>query len=117
MKVLIIDDVVAMRKSLRTMAKSMGFLVKDTGDPYDALTIVDEFKPDLVIVDIGLPKIDGLELSRIISSKIKTKIIMCTGECNRKSVETAIASGAVDYITKPIDTSRFKMALAKVKNT
>ncbi|MBI5049162.1 MAG: response regulator [Deltaproteobacteria bacterium] len=102
-RVLIADDSAAIRKYLASQLEVMGFnivAVATTGE--EAVAFYDEFKPDLVIMDIKMPKMDGIEAAKIITGRLPVPIILITGHSSGPLVERAIESGVFAYILKPI---------------
>ncbi|MBI3755107.1 MAG: response regulator [Deltaproteobacteria bacterium] len=102
-RVLIADDNAAIRKYLASQLEVMGFHVvaaATTGE--EAVTLYDEFKPDLVIMDVKMPEMDGIEAAKIITGRLPVPIILITGHSSASLVERAIESGVFAYIVKPI---------------
>ena len=108
-KVLVADDdedlVSSICKVLRIYNKDLEIEVSHDG--YEALMKAGDFKPDLIILDIRMPKIDGLEVCRrIYKNKTitpKTKILAITGHSESYDRETVLKSGADEYLLKPFD--------------
>lgn len=102
-RVLIADDSAEIRKYLSSQLEVMGFNVvaaATTGE--EAVALYDEFKPDLVIMDIKMPKMDGIEAAKIITGRIPVPIVLITGHSSGPLVDRAIESGVFAYIMKPI---------------
>jgi len=108
-RILIVDDdltlVQAYRAFLETQYRDIEFETADNG--YDALVKVGNFLPDLLILDIRMPKIDGLEVCRRLSGadalQPRPKILAITGHAEAYDRDTVLASGADEYLVKPID--------------
>jgi PleD family two-component response regulator len=104
-KILLVDDsktVLLMEEALLRLKHK---ILKATGGP-QALRIAAEERPDLVLLDVVMPDMDGIETCRLLRGMEVTKstpIIMVSTRSDPKSMEAAYASGATDYVTKPID--------------
>jgi len=100
-KVLIIDDEQSICELLTRILKAE-HEVKASQDPEEALKLVESYKPDCILLDIKMPKIDGVEvLSRIKALDPKIGAIMITGYGNLQTAMESMKLGAFDYITKP----------------
>jgi two-component system KDP operon response regulator KdpE len=100
-KILIIDDEMSIRRFLRVALTSHGYVVKDVGTGSEGLEEVSGFSPDLVILDLGLPDIDGLEIVCQLREWSKVPIIILSVKEQEADKITALDSGADDYVTKP----------------
>lgn len=105
-KVLIVDDTETMRRAEQMMLAGEGYDIDVANDGIDALDKIALDRPDLVLLDIMMPRMDGIECCR----KIKTddrlkdiKVVMVTTKSEYERVKEAFAAGCDDYITKPID--------------
>ncbi len=102
-KVLIVDDEAPIRDSLRLLLKS-NFNVSVAEDGEQALSLADEFAPDLILLDVMMPNLDGLEtLKRLRDKNITVPVIMLTATNTVKTAVEAMKSGAIDYLSKPFD--------------
>jgi len=102
--ILIIDDDPLIRKTLSSYLSKEGFEVVLAEDGEEGLQKYDECLPDLVILDIRLPDIDGLEVLRKIKEKTENaSIIIMTAYDDMKTTVEAIKSGAFEYMVKPLD--------------
>lgn len=102
-RILIAEDNAMARKVLTTQLKSLGFevvAVATTGE--EAVALCDEIKPDLVIMDVKMPKMDGIEAAKVITSNLPVPIILITGYSTGPLVDRAVESGVLAYIRKPI---------------
>lgn len=117
-KVLLVDDEIFVRKGLRSLIdwKKCGFEVYDeTDNGEDALELIKETSPDLVITDIRMPVLDGLELIKQVSTlEPKPKFIVISGFNDFKYAQHAIRYGVHDFILKPIDQDEMEAALVKL---
>lgn len=100
-RILIIDDETQIRRFLRVTLTSHGYFVKDSGTGKEGLDEVAVFGPDLVILDLGLPDIDGLEVVRLLREWSKVPIIILSAKEQETDKIAALDSGADDYVTKP----------------
>lgn len=100
-RILIIDDETQIRRFLRVALTSHGYVVKEVGTGNEGLDAVAVFSPDLVILDLGLPDIDGLEVVRQLREWSKVPIIILSVKEQEKDKITALDCGADDYVTKP----------------
>ena len=116
-RILVVDDEPQITRVLRRGLSAKGFEVQVAGDGEESLSILHQWKPDLIITDLSMPGMGGLELTRRIrrSSKVPVLVLSVRGE-ERIKVE-ALDTGADDYITKPfgIDEllARIRVALRR----
>ena len=102
MKLLLVEDSLQLNKALSTVLKRNSFVVDSAFDGEEALIFLDQYKYDVVILDIMLPKVNGLEvLKRARSKKINTPIIMLTAKSTTEDKITGLDLGADDYLPKP----------------
>ncbi len=105
--ILIVDDNPANMKLVRVLLSGEGFEVRTASDAQAALSELSSSRPDLILMDIQLPGMDGLELTRKLKSDPATrniKIVGLTAYAMRGDEERIIAAGCDGYIPKPIDT-------------
>ena len=104
--VLVVDDDATTRTLVRASLEQLDLSVEEAANGEDALASIDQSPPDLVLLDISMPIMDGLETCRRIR-KIKGNgsipIIMLTGLADADSAKRAASAGATDYVTKPIN--------------
>lgn len=112
MKILVVDDDVNIAELLRIYLDKDGYEVEMAHDGPSALSKFKEFSPDLVLLDIMLPGMDGKQVCREIRKESKTPIIMITAKGETFDKVLLLELGADDYIVKPFDT---KEVLARVK--
>jgi len=115
-KILIIDDNNDNIKVAANIIKSEDLLVWATLNPHEGLKIAEKKLPDLILLDIQMPDLNGYEVCRILKSNDTTKdipVMFMTASTDDKSIDKAYKVGAVDYITKPIK----KMELLARVNT
>ena len=102
MKLLLVEDSEQLNKALTTVLKRNSFVVDSAFDGEEALFFLKEYQYDVVILDIMLPKIDGIEvLKRARNSGIQTPIIMLTAKSTTEDKIVGLDAGADDYLPKP----------------
>src|SRR5438477_4052026 len=115
-RILIVDDNETNRDILMARLGPQGYDLKQAADGEEALAAAKELLPDLILLDIMMPKIDGIEVCKRIKNDATmpfTPIILCTAKADSKDVVAGLEAGADEYLTKPID----QMALvARVKS-
>jgi len=100
--ILIVDDEVGVRELLTDALSLGGFDTLEAKDGMSALTLIRKHKPDLLIVDINMPVMDGFELlERVRASKNDVPAIMLTARKDRTDISRGLRLGADDYVTKP----------------
>ncbi len=113
MKLLLVEDSLQLNKALSTLLKRNNYIVDSAFDGEEALTLLKQYEYDAIILDIMLPKIDGLEvLKRARLNKINTPIIMLTAKSTIEDKITGLDLGADDYLAKPFSTEEL---LARIK--
>ncbi|MBI3942120.1 MAG: response regulator transcription factor [Chloroflexi bacterium] len=110
--ILIVDDDSLMRRSLGFNLERAGYRVSTVGSAEDALAITGADQPDLILLDIGLPGMDGLEALREIQARFDVPVIYVTARRRELDEILGLELGADDYITKPFDLD---VLLARVK--
>lgn len=113
-RVLIVDDEKNIVISLEFLLEQAGYQYKIARDGAEAIAMLDEFLPELVLLDVMLPHINGFEVCRRIRENpqwAKTKIIMLTAKGQEAEIEKGLALGANAYISKPFST---KMLMQKI---
>lgn len=113
-KILLIDDDVDLREALsELLIMTDGFDVFEGGDGAEALEKIKQQAYDMVVLDVGLPDIDGRELCRLIRKQgVKCPILMLTGHDTDSDTILGLNAGANDYITKPF---KFPVLLARIR--
>ena len=113
-KILLIDDDVDLREALsELLIITEDFDVFEVGDGAEALEKIKQLAYDMVILDVGLPDIDGRELCRLIRKQgVKCPILMLTGHDTDSDTILGLNAGANDYITKPF---KFPVLLARIR--
>lgn len=112
MKILIAEDSQFMRGVLKDIFKEEGYELVEAQDGKEALDKFEKEKPDLVLLDIIMPEVDGIEVLKNIGKKAKVIVISAVGQ--EKMVEEAKELGALDYIVKPFDNEKVLETVKKV---
>ncbi len=113
--VLIVDDEKVVRDSLAEWLTETGFEVSTAEDGYEALKIIDEVSPGVVVLDMKMPGMSGIDVMRSIREKNKkTSIIVITAYGSIDNAVEAMKLGASDYIAKPFPPDRLEAAIGQV---
>ncbi|HUL44507.1 MAG TPA: response regulator [Bacteroidota bacterium] len=113
--ILIVDDEDALRTLVRHELESDGFVIDEAESGERAVELLGEKKFDIVILDIRMPGIDGLEvLRRIREDDAITKVIMLTGVGELKIARDSLTLGANDFLMKPYDFTSLKNCIKRV---
>jgi two-component system KDP operon response regulator KdpE len=110
--ILVVDDESQITRVLRTALSGHGYNVRSAGDGDEALEVMRQWTPDLVITDLSMPNMGGLELCRRIRSKSSVPIIVLSVRGEEKPKVEALDLGADDYVTKPFNMNEL---LARVR--
>ncbi len=103
-KILVVEDDLTIGRFVELELSHIGFTVLKVTDGNEALGAVTEFQPDLIILDLMLPGIDGLEVARAVRSQgLETPILMLTARSETQDVVTGFDAGADDYLRKPFE--------------
>lgn len=111
-KVLIVDDEPHIRRLIQTALTRGDYATVEAADAKEALAQMQAERPDIILLDLGLPDRDGLELVPIIKSKSEATLIVVSARDATEQKVTALDLGADDYLTKPFDTDEL---LARVR--
>lgn len=106
-KIALVDDEPNILLSLEFLVQRSGYSVKTAADGQSALQLVESWHPDLLVLDVNMPKMDGFEVCQILREKPdfeNLKIIMLTAKGREVEREKGLAMGADDYVTKPFST-------------
>jgi two-component system KDP operon response regulator KdpE len=103
-RVLVVDDENAIRRYLRAALTAQGFAVYEASDGQETLNAVVEYRPDVIILDLGLPDFDGIEVTRRLREWSNTPIIILSVREAEQDKIAALDAGADDYLTKPFGT-------------
>jgi two-component system response regulator MprA len=111
-RVLIVEDDVDIADVLRRSLRNEGYEVKTSADGVEALDVAAGFVPDLVVLDLGLPGLDGVEVCRRLRGDGDVPILMLTARAETEDRVAGLDSGADDYLVKPFER---KELLARIR--
>lgn len=118
-KILVVDDEVSLQETLAYNLKKQGYEVQTTGDGAEALDLAREMDPDLIILDVMLPGLDGFEICRILRREMSTPVLMLTARDDEIDRVVGLEVGADDYMAKPFSmrelVARVKAMLRRVR--
>jgi AmiR/NasT family two-component response regulator len=117
-RIIIADDESIIRMDLREMLTNLGYLViGEVGDGRSAVNLARELRPDIVIMDIKMPDMDGIDAAQILTEEHIAPVILLTAYSQKELVERAKAAGVVGYLVKPFReadlTPAIEVALAR----
>ena len=110
--ILVVEDEPSLQETLVYSRKKEGYTVESVGDGRAALEAARRLKPDLIVLDIMLPEMDGFEVARILRKEMTTSILMLTARDDEIDRVVGLEVGADDYLTKPFS---MRELLARVK--
>jgi two-component system nitrogen regulation response regulator NtrX len=112
-KVLVVDDELEVRLVLADFLASRGYEVTQAQSGAEALRLLDRTQPDVVLLDVFMPGIDGMEtLRRIVAAHPSLPVIMVTGNVDVEVTRKALEMGAADYVPKPFDLQYLEQAVS-----
>ncbi len=112
LRVVIAEDEAIIRMDLRETLEEEGYeVIGETGRGDQAIDLVRELRPDLAVLDIKMPGIDGLEAARVISDERLCGVLMLTAFSQREVVEQARDAGALAFLVKPFQKSDLVLAI------
>ena len=111
-KILIIDDDARLVKNVETYLKDFGYKTEGALDGMEGLKKIKSFQPDLVILDLMMPELDGLEVCREIRKDNSVPVIMLTARVEESDIVSGLEVGADDYLTKPFS---LRVLAARIK--
>lgn len=115
-RILIVDDNPVNLKLVRVVLMVEGYEVRTATDAAEALVVLETFSPRLILMDLQLPGMDGLELTKRLKADVGTKdtlIVAVTAYAMKGDEEKALAIGCDGYLTKPIDTRTLPAVVAR----
>lgn len=120
-RVLVVDDEPAIRRYLRTVLTAHGYTVFEATRGEEAIAQVTAQRPDVIVLDLGLPDIDGIQVTRILREWSQTPIIILSVRGNETDKIAALDAGADDYLTKPFGSgellARLRAAVRRAART
>ncbi len=118
--ILVVDDEPKIVKLVSDYLEHAGFAVRSAADGNSALSLARSERPDLVVLDLGLPQLDGLDVTRALRKASNVPIIMLTARSEETDKLIGLELGADDYITKPFSpkelVARVRVVLRRVDN-
>lgn len=114
-RILVVDDETSIRRYLRTALSAQGFTVYEASDGNEAIHAVLSHRPDMIILDLGLPDIDGIEVTRRLREWSQTPIIILSVREAENDKIAALDAGADDYLTKPFGTGELMARMRVVQ--
>lgn len=116
-KILIVDDSRLFRQEAEFILRSEGYEVLSADDGNEGFGSAQKNRPDLIILDLIMPEVDGLLTCMNLKKDRRTKnipIIMCTSHNPIESIDKAKDAGAIDFIAKPVNFDMLKMKITKI---
>jgi len=110
-RVLVVDDEQAIRRFLRVALTSQGYTVAEAASGQEALSDAATCKPDIIILDLGLPDIDGVEVTRLLRQWTQVPIVILSVRGSEGDKIAALDAGADDYLTKPFSVGELQARL------
>src|SRR5215470_1859244 len=111
-RILVVDDETQITRVLKTTLQSQGYEVKTAADGESALNLAVDWIPDLIVTDLSMPRMTGIELCRTVRDRSQVPIIVLSVREEEKSKIEALDAGADDYVTKPFSVNEL---LARVR--
>ncbi len=112
-RVLIVEDDAATRTGLAELVRTWGFATDAAADGEEALKLVTTFRPAIVVTDLFMPRMTGLELLKALKDE-DIKVILLTAQGSVETAVEAVKEGAEDYLTKPVDPQKLKLLLQRI---
>jgi len=118
-KILVVDDEISLQETLAYNLRKQGYEVSTTGNGEEALELAREINPNLIILDVMLPGLDGFEICRILRQEMSTPVLMLTARDDEIDRVVGLEVGADDYLAKPFSMreliARVKAMLRRVR--
>jgi two-component system KDP operon response regulator KdpE len=117
-RILLVDDEIAIQRALAPLLRSRGYDVELAGSGADALSAFADTSPDLIVLDLGLPDLEGTEVCRRVRARSSVPIVVLSARGGEADKVQALDLGADDYVTKPFGPeellARIRVALRRV---
>lgn len=111
-RILIIDDEKSIRRTLREILEYENFKVEEAQDGLEGLNLAQKEKFDIILCDIKMPKMDGMEaLDKLMEAAVDAPVVMISGHGNIETAVEAVKKGAYDFIQKPLDLNRLLVTI------
>src|SRR5579871_2602030 len=111
-KILVVDDEPQITRVLKTTLSAQGYAIRTASDGLEAVRAMEEWPPNLLLTDLKMPKMDGVELTRHVRSRSAVPIIVLSVRGDESSKVAALDAGADDYVTKPFGVNEL---LARIR--
>ncbi|MEK2689735.1 response regulator [Bdellovibrio sp. GT3] len=109
--ILVIEDDETMRSAMKRILESEGYVTKLAADATELSTVLDDHPVDLILLDVGLPWVNGFELAQLLKEHKDLKkipLVFVSGKASEEDMKKAFELGADDYIKKPFDVDKLK---------
>jgi CheY-like chemotaxis protein len=117
-RIVVVDDQEDSREMLRIVLEARRHVVYDAADGERAIQLIEEQKPDIAFIDIGLPVMDGFEVARSVRKRHdlkRVKLVALSGYGTKRDVEAALSAGFDEHVTKPAEVDKLERILARVR--
>ncbi len=114
LRILLVEDDLDVADLLRFMLSARGHTVNVVHDGADAEPAFDLLEPDLVVLDVGLPSVDGVELCRRLRARSDVALLILSARGSVADIERGLAGGADDYVPKPFTSRDLEQRIAAV---
>src|SRR5436189_5551842 len=117
-RILVVDDEQATREVFAELLQHWGYEVDQTADGHEALKLAAERHPDVIVSDLVMPKLDGLQLVRALREELPdTPVVIITGRGTIDAAVEAIREGVFDFVEKPLDPARLRVIVQRALET
>lgn len=113
-KILVVDDDPAIRNLIHRFLSQKNYQIESAGDGKTAISIFEQFNPDLVILDVNLPDATGYSLCKEMQSRTNVFVLLLTSRTDPKDKVTGFEGGADDYLTKPFDLQELQYRVGAI---
>jgi AmiR/NasT family two-component response regulator len=111
-RILLAEDEVISRMDLREMLENLGYsVIGEAGDGVAAVNLARTLKPDLVLMDIKMPELDGISAALTLSQERVSPVLLLTAYADREFVDRAVDAGVMGYLVKPFAEAQLKPAI------
>jgi response regulator NasT len=111
-RILLAEDEVISRMDLREMLENLGYsVVGEAGDGVAAVNLARTLKPDLVVMDIKMPELDGISAAETLAQERVTPVLLLTAYSDKEFVDRAVDAGVMGYLVKPFAEAQLKPAI------